>query len=118
MGPGRAGGAVVRRSLGVRKAGLATRANLARTPPRFPIIPPRTRKLWRTRPRLRCSAQCNNARANAKRRDAAIVKGPGGASINAVAVVWIDLNAYDVINSNSLERDAGGKVDPLFLIPR
>ena len=29
----------------------------------------------------------------------------------------IDLNAYDVIDSNSLEPDAGGKVDPLFLIP-
>ncbi len=29
----------------------------------------------------------------------------------------IDLNAYDVIDSNSLEGDAGRKVDPLFLIP-
>jgi hypothetical protein len=29
----------------------------------------------------------------------------------------IDLNAYDVIDSNSLERDAGGKVLTIFLIP-
>jgi hypothetical protein len=29
----------------------------------------------------------------------------------------IDLHAYDLIDFNCLERDAGGKVDPLFLIP-
>jgi hypothetical protein len=29
----------------------------------------------------------------------------------------IDRNAHYVIDSNKLERDAGGKVDPLFLTP-